>query len=176
MKTILRGFKWPSLGYQYHQETSRRNLTFYDQIIEIIFVLSYKVHKIIYLPSPTSSGDCFSLLSFKTNAAGRRWGQINFLGNAYMTSKLYNSLYLQLTRGLVMSYFENENSNLLSMLIKFCINKSSSHFYQDMKYMTWDRKVWKYCLEWQSISQNKMISSYGLFSLAYIKFRIICQK
>ena len=38
---------------------------------------------IINLPSPTSSGDFFPFLSFKTNAAWRRRGQINNIGKAY---------------------------------------------------------------------------------------------
>ena len=36
------------------------------------------------LPLPTSSGDFSPFLSIKTNAAGRRRGQINNIGNAYI--------------------------------------------------------------------------------------------
>ena len=52
-----------------------------SQKIKIFFI---SIPNIINLPSPTSSGDFSHFLSFKTNAAGRRWGQINFLGNAYL--------------------------------------------------------------------------------------------
>jgi len=44
------------------------------------FAENINIPKIINLPSPTSSGDFFTFLS------GRRWGQINSLGNAYRSS------------------------------------------------------------------------------------------
>ena len=59
-----------------------------EQIRPWVEMLS--IPKKINLPSPTSSGDFF--FSFKTNAAGRLWGQINFLGNAYTSYSVWYEL------------------------------------------------------------------------------------
>lgn len=81
--------------------------------------------------------------------------------------KLYHSLY-NIPRDWQRLILNNSGQTYFYMAIKFLMNKSFSHFYQDMKYMTFGRKVWHYCLEWQNINQKITIPRHGLFSLAYI--------
>ena len=47
---------------------------------------------ILNLSSPTSSDDFFPFLSFKTNAAGRRRGQVNSTENANFTSSIFRKI------------------------------------------------------------------------------------